>query len=291
MYPRRTLLAWVRRDWIHHLYCNTRGILRLTTAPHYCNTLLQHSAASMPIFIYFSIYSRRDSIHNLYSFMYVSIYVPVYLHLPHTMYEATSTAAPKAEKTSLQHTATHCNTRQQSAAHCNTLQHTATHCNTLQHTATHCNTLQHTAAYICLIQSRDLAAAPKAQRTSPQHIATHCNTLQHTTTHCNTLQHTATYICLIEPRDRLQRPRHRGLHCNTLDHTATHCHTLHHTAPHCITLHHTTTHSITLQHTLRKSFVFLGYHVPQKNGRKERPKKQKVTEYPKYSRNEIYQRE
>jgi len=41
--------------------------------------------------------------------------------------------------TTLQHTATRCNT----------LRHTATRCNILQHTATHCNTLQHTAAESC----------------------------------------------------------------------------------------------------------------------------------------------
>jgi len=52
----------------------------------------------------------------------------------------------------LQHTATHCNTRKYSndrAARCNTLQHTATHCNTRKYSndrATRCNTLQHTAA-------------------------------------------------------------------------------------------------------------------------------------------------
>jgi len=40
---------------------------------------------------------------------------------------------------SLQHTATHCNT----------LQHTATHCNTLQHTATHCSTPKHTGVHTC----------------------------------------------------------------------------------------------------------------------------------------------
>jgi len=72
----------------------------------------------------------------------------------------------------LQHAATHDNlnvivgthvytTLQRTATHCNTLQRIATHCNSLQLTATHCNALQHTA--------------------------THCNALQHTTTHCNTL--------------------------------------------------------------------------------------------------------
>jgi len=67
------------------------------------------------------------------------------------------------EVKSLQHTATHCNTRQKSAwrfwketqkrrqmwvaryNHCNTLQHTGTRCNTLQHTATRWDTLQPTA--------------------------------------------------------------------------------------------------------------------------------------------------
>jgi len=44
-------------------------------------------------------------------------------------------------KITLQHTATHCNTRHHTAPHCNTLQHTATHRNTLQHSAAHCNTL------------------------------------------------------------------------------------------------------------------------------------------------------
>jgi len=42
---------------------------------------------------------------------------------------------------------------------------------------------------------------------------------------------------------------------------------------------------------LRESFVFLGYHVPQKEDRKARQKKQKVPEYPKYSRNEKYEQE
>jgi len=76
--------------------------------------------------------------------------------------------------TTLQHTATHCNTLKQAAAHCNTLQTTATHCNALQRTATHCNALQRTA--------------------------THCNALQRTAAHCSTLQHTAahcnTHRCL-----------------------------------------------------------------------------------------------
>jgi len=35
---------------------------------------------------------------------------------------------------------------------------------------------------------------------------------------------------------------------------------------------------------LREFFVFLGYHIPQKDGRKEIQKKQKVPKYPKYTR-------
>jgi len=50
--------------------------------------------------------------------------------------------------TSLQHTATHCNTLHSNCmSECVTsLQHAATHCNALQRTATHYNTLQHTTA-------------------------------------------------------------------------------------------------------------------------------------------------
>jgi len=51
----------------------------------------------------------------------------------------------------LQHTATHCNTPHHTATHSSTPQHIARHtasqCNTLQHTASHCNTLQHTHLY------------------------------------------------------------------------------------------------------------------------------------------------
>ena len=137
----------------------------------------------------------------------------------------------------LQHTATHCNTLQSTLqhtathyhymklgkkkresskcnyyinspgamvkAHCNTLQHTATYCNTLQHTATHCNTLQHT----------------HTSRNSCMHTATHCNTLQHTHTSRNSCMHE----CSLS-------------HCSTLQHGAVHCNTLQHTE-------HTTTHA------------------------------------------------
>ena len=75
--------------------------------------------------------------------------------------------------------------------HRSTLQHTAAHCNTLlcssgvvlplQTHSTHCNTLQDTTC--------------KPLRT--QHPCPYtANTLQHSATHCNTLQHTATHYFL-----------------------------------------------------------------------------------------------
>jgi len=74
------------------------------------------------------------------------------------------------------------------ATHYSTLQHTATHCNTMQHAAaTHCNTLQHTVHH---------TATHTLHCNALQHMAAHCNTctaLQHTTAHCSTLQHNATH--------------------------------------------------------------------------------------------------
>jgi len=111
----------------------------------------------------------------------VFIRVTWLIHVCDMTYSGSNACAPKIfpRDMTLQHTATHCNTRNGPSTlcntrcspviwHCNTLQRTSTHCNTLQHTATHCNTLQRTA--------------------------THCNTLQRTATHCNTLQHTH-WIC------------------------------------------------------------------------------------------------
>ena len=73
----------------------------------------------------------------------------------------------KTQRSTLQHTATPCNTPQHTAIYCNTLHYIATHRNTLQHSAPRSNT--------------------------PQRTATHCNTLQDTATHCTTLQHAATH--------------------------------------------------------------------------------------------------
>jgi len=111
--------------------------------------------------------------------------------------------------TTLQHTATHCNTGQPESAVVYEIFRSCQFGNTLQRTATHCNTLQRTASQVnqkvqCCARYSDLVL---------QHSATLCNTLHHTATHCNTLHHTAP-------------------HCNTPHHPATHCTTLHHTAPH-----------------------------------------------------------
>ena len=88
----------------------------------------------------------------------------------------------------------HCNTLQHTATHCNntvtdeyhfaflhsTMQLTATQCNSLQLTATHCNSRQYRQGSATLFLS-------------PQYTASDCSTLQHTATHCNTLQLTATH--------------------------------------------------------------------------------------------------
>jgi len=85
------------------------------------------------------------------------------------------------------------------ATRSSTLQHTATHCNTFiyacamqiatptlfkvhLHTATHCNTLQHKDTCAMRITFRN---------PSRVHTATDCNTQKRTKMYCNTLRHTA----------------------------------------------------------------------------------------------------
>ena len=175
---------------------------------------------------------------------------------------------PWPEVSSMQHTATHCNTldthtyqfvsalcTRDMCTHFNTLQHIATHYNTLHHTATHqihtrthlskhfvlgicvhtathCNTLQYTATHYSTLQ-----------HTATQHTATPYSTLQHTATHCNTPD-TRTYPFVSAPCTR-----DMCTHCNALQRTATHCSTLQHAATLCNTLQHTTARCNTLQHT------------------------------------------
>jgi len=63
----------------------------------------------------------------------------------------------------------------------------ATQCNTMQHNATHCNT-RDTYTYHFIYHSVCAAHLRKVESWGSQ-TATHCNTLHHTATHCNTLQH------------------------------------------------------------------------------------------------------
>jgi len=67
--------------------------------------------------------------------------------------------------------ATHCNCVESGYRH--TLQHTATHCNTRQHTATHCNYVE--KGY-CTLTHCDYVE--NGYRNTLQHTATHCNTLR-----------------------------------------------------------------------------------------------------------------
>jgi len=125
-------------------YCNT---LHRTTSATCCNTL-QHNATT---------------------------------HRNNALQQADDAGLLKLRAmTTLQHTATHCDTLQLAATYCTTLQQTATHFNTLQHAAAHCNTLQ---------------------QHMKQHTGkTHCNnTLQQytTTTHCNRRMMQAHWSCLL----------------------------------------------------------------------------------------------
>jgi len=90
----------------------------------------------------------------------------------------------------LQHTATHGNTRQHTATHGNTRQHTATHCNTLQRIVSFCRMRRLMWHMLATSRLADIGKRKWLFNTL-QHTATHCNTLQHTATHCNTLQHPA----------------------------------------------------------------------------------------------------
>ena len=72
----------------------------------------------------------------------------------------------------------------------------------MQHTATHCNTLQHTATHSKCLETRLWSSCLWSQYRHIANIATHCNTLQHTATHCNTPQHTATHCCCLSSQYR-----------------------------------------------------------------------------------------
>ena len=147
----------------------------------------------------------------------------------------------------------------QHCTRCNTLQHTATLSRqdliSLQHAATHCNTRKKGCflsrplePFRSVTQYAKLGFEPWVRGKGSgvvggdvgetQHRATPCSRLQRSPTHCNSLQHT-------------QQAATHYTHCSALPLTATHCNTLQHreSAPHCNTLQHTTAHCITLQHT------------------------------------------
>ena len=69
---------------------------------------------------------------------------------------------------------------------------------TLQHTAAHCNTLQHTATYCNSLYQKDIPVRMKGFKYSLQQTATRDNMLQHTATRCNMLQHAATCCNMLQ---------------------------------------------------------------------------------------------
>jgi len=102
----------------------------------------------------------------------------------------------------------------------------ATHCSTLQHTATHCNT---TEAELATLKLEKKETVKYNQFT---HAATRCITLHHTTTHCNILE--AELAMLRETMTIIESSQftHATTRRNTLQHAATCCNTLQDTATH-----------------------------------------------------------
>ena len=108
---------------------------------------------------------------------------------------------------------------------------------TLQHTATHCNTLHMSMEYLRMPMARLVNVTAHCPL---QHTTTHCNTLQHTATHCKTLNVTA--HCPLPTATHCSMctaMSHTATHCNALQHTASHCTAVHHNETHCSALEHT----------------------------------------------------
>jgi len=113
-----------------------------------------------------------------------------------SLYVALQHSAPLC--TTLQHTATHCNTGKNARAcalpiYMHNVSLCLSHCNTLQYTAIHCNALHHTeiraslrVSYICALYMFLYMCITSV--INGCYTATHCNTFQHTATHCTTLQ-------------------------------------------------------------------------------------------------------
>jgi len=103
--------------YIYMYTCIYTYILLMThSKPRVCVLALRHGALQL-WYVYVCIH------------IYVCIYV--YTYMPHDSQHASQLLW-------------YLHIYQKNIAY-TTLQHTATHCNTLQHTATHCNTLQHIA--------------------------------------------------------------------------------------------------------------------------------------------------
>jgi len=150
---------------------------------------------------------------------------------------------------SLRHTAT-------------TLQHTATQCNT--HYCTHCNTIQltqcnHTFVPVCVDCINQNTVRRLKSATHCNNAETHCNTLQHAATHYNTNYYMHCNIIQLtqcnHARVRVCIDAYIKTQCGalSLQHTAT---SLQHTATslqHTATTLHNATHYQTLQHKLRNT--------------------------------------
>ena len=151
--------------------------------------------------------------------MYIWIHIAVYRHV--------TRKGAKRRKREGQISFGYCKTLQFSAGNSNTLQHTATHCNTRMLAPTLMSAKRNKQEWVK--QNSDTATHCSALDT-----ATHCSALHYTTTHCDTLQHMKAGVYNHE-RQQMEKKWAKPKPCNTLQHTATHCKTLQHTATHCNT--------------------------------------------------------
>jgi len=114
-------------------------------------------------------------------------------------------------------------------------------CCTLQHTATHCNTRKNTAGvfvgecgWVGVVEEERERGLSKysAATLTHTHSVQHCNTLQQPVT--PDILHTNTYMYSVQHCNMLQQP----VTLDILQHTTSHCRTLQHTTARCNTLQH-----------------------------------------------------
>ena len=172
----QVLCEWLMQSW--RITCNSHVTHDSTTVTHDSQQLCSLTSASSHVFGFICIHKSNTHTHT---------HIHVTAVTCNSWWVSSSLQHSATRCNTLQRTATHCDTLQHAATHCNTLPHIATHCNTLQHTATHCNTLQRTAIHFNTCDSSHVF--PDVPNTFPQTA-----TMQHTATHCNTLQHTATHV-------------------------------------------------------------------------------------------------